>query len=233
MSPIVTRIIMNLPRRVKKWRPKNRCVALRRVVVFLSHLPQGAETFRRAALFFSLAERAKTYRRGALSISLRMSLSLSFLVARGILKRALRVGVVEYLRNQRPCQADAHVPVRFLIPTPPCLPSTAYVMKVLEREVGLLDWRTTGGTTVRVTLRHDESAESTRVRLKLGETLDWFASCPFLEVRALGILSGKSSNETTLPTVGIDLGYRCPHPRAMCCGIPVPPLFARKALLPS
>lgn len=121
----------------------------------------------------------------------------------------------------------------FMLPNAPYLPSTTYVIKVLEREVGLLDWRTTGGTTVRVTLRHDESAELTRVRLKLGETLDWFASCPFLEVCNLATLSGQSSIEPTLPTAGIDFGFRYPHPRAMCCGIPVPPLFARKAFMPS
>lgn len=69
---------------------------------------------------------------------------------------------------------------------------------MLESETGLLDWRTASGTTVLVSLRHDEPAEQTRVRLKLGEALDWFASCPFLEVCVWETLRGQSSNEATL-----------------------------------
>lgn len=54
---------------------------------------------------------------------------------------------------------------------------------MLERESGLLDWRTADGTAFLVTLSHDVLAQKTRVRLRLGDALDWTASCPYLEVR--------------------------------------------------
>lgn len=41
------------------------------------------------------------------------------------------------------------------------------------------------GMALRITARHDVSAELTRVRLWLGETLDWSVPCPSLEVRTL------------------------------------------------
>ncbi len=66
-------------------------------------------------------------------------------------------------------------------------PDTTYFSKVLERESGLLDWRTPGGTAFLVTLSHDIFAQKTRVRLRLGDALDWTASCPYLEVRAHAI----------------------------------------------
>lgn len=56
-------------------------------------------------------------------------------------------------------------------------------MQVLEREAGLLDWRTEDGTPFLATLSHDLSARNSRVRLRLGDALDWTASCPYLEVR--------------------------------------------------
>lgn len=55
--------------------------------------------------------------------------------------------------------------------------------QVLERESGLLDWRSKDGTSFLVTLSHDASAPNSRVRLRLGDALDWTASCPYLEVR--------------------------------------------------
>lgn len=58
-----------------------------------------------------------------------------------------------------------------------------HVFQVLERESGLLDWRTEHGTAFLVTLSHDPSAENSRIRLRLGDALDWTASCPYLEVR--------------------------------------------------
>ena len=56
--------------------------------------------------------------------------------------------------------------------------------QVPERESGLLDWRTEDGTRFLVTLSHDVSTQNSRVRLRLGDALDWTASCPYLEVRA-------------------------------------------------
>lgn len=55
--------------------------------------------------------------------------------------------------------------------------------QVLERESGLLDWRTKDGTRFLVTLSNDVPAQNSRVRLRLGDALDWTASCPYLEVR--------------------------------------------------
>lgn len=59
--------------------------------------------------------------------------------------------------------------------------------KVLERESGLLDWRTPDGTAFLVTLSHDVPAQKTRVRMRLGDTLDWTAFCSYLEVGARAV----------------------------------------------
>lgn len=64
--------------------------------------------------------------------------------------------------------------------------------QVLQREVGLIDWKGVDGDTVRVTTWHDTSTNLTRVRLRLSSTLDWSAPCPYLEVMVqihLGILA--------------------------------------------
>lgn len=55
-------------------------------------------------------------------------------------------------------------------------------LQVLDRESGLLDWRTEDGTRFLVTLSHDVSGQKSRIRLRLGGALDWTASCPYLEV---------------------------------------------------
>lgn len=58
------------------------------------------------------------------------------------------------------------------------------IFQELERESGLLDWRTEDGTPFLVTLSHDIPTQTSRVRLRLGDALDWTASCPYLEVCA-------------------------------------------------
>ena len=52
----------------------------------------------------------------------------------------------------------------------------------MDRELGLLDWRAADGTAFLITLWHDDSVRMTRLRLRLGTTLDWTTSCSYLEV---------------------------------------------------